>query len=164
VADTVTVMLNGVVNGTISGRTGADMALEERQVAGKTGTTNESAAVWFAGYTPQLASAVWVGDPRGGYAHPMKQVTINGKYYDQVFGGTIPGPIWRDAMEIALKGTEPTDFEIKNKYGLTTKDPYVAPTYTYVAPSPADDTSADTEPEAETFENAAPAADAEPAG
>ncbi len=123
VADTVTVMLNGVVNGTIPGRTGEAMALEERQVAGKTGTTNDSAAVWFAGYTPQLAAAVWVGDPRGGYAHPMKQVTIKGTYYPQVFGGTLPGPIWRDAMELALQGTEPLPFDIKNKYGLTTNDP-----------------------------------------
>jgi membrane peptidoglycan carboxypeptidase len=165
VADTVTVMLNGVVNGTISGRTGADMALEDRQVAGKTGTTNESAAVWFAGYTPQIAAAVWVGDPRGGYAYPMKQVTINGKYYDQVFGGTLPGPIWRDSMEVALKGTEPIDFEIRNKYGLTTKDPYVAPVYTPAVPTP-DETPA--EPEPQTFENAdpaaAPAAPAAPAG
>ena len=42
--------------------------------------------------TTQIAAAVWVGDPRGGYAYPMKQVTINGTYYDQVFGGTLPGP------------------------------------------------------------------------
>jgi membrane peptidoglycan carboxypeptidase len=159
VADTVTVMLNGVVNGTIGGRTGADMALEGRQVAGKTGTTNESAAVWFAGYTPEIAAAVWVGDPRGGYAYPMKQVTINGTYYDQVFGGTIPGPIWRDSMEIALKGVEPSDFEVRNKYGLTTKDPYTAPTYT--APSPTNtEPSAEPAPEPQTFDNTdAPAAD-----
>jgi membrane peptidoglycan carboxypeptidase len=162
VADTVTVMLNGVVNGSISGRTGADMALEDRQVAGKTGTTNDSAAVWFAGYTPQLAAAVWVGDPRGGYAYPMKQVTVNGVYYDQVFGGTLPGPIWRDSMELALKGKEPVDFEIRTKYGLTAKDPYTAPTYTYTAPSTTSNSSADDEPadEPETFENPAPAAPA----
>ena len=101
---------------------------------------------------------MWVGDPRGGYAFPMKQVTINGTYYDQVFGGTLPGPIWRDSMEIALKGTEPTDFEIKNKYGLTTKDPYAAPVYTPQAPSTTDE-PADAEPEPQTFENAAPPAD-----
>ena len=161
VADTVTVMLNGVVNGSISGRTGADMALEDRQVAGKTGTTNDSAAVWFAGFTPQIAAAVWVGDPRGGYAYPMKQVTVNGQYYDQVFGGTLPGPIWRDAMELALKGKEPVDFEIKTKYGLTTQDPYTAPVYT--APSTTTDT--DTTDEPQTFENPAPAdpAPADPA-
>ena len=154
VADTVTVMLNGVVNGSISGRTGADMALDERQVAGKTGTTNDSAAVWFAGYTPQLAAAVWVGDPRGGYAHPMKQVTINGRYYDQVFGGTLPGPIWRDSMEVALKGVEPADFEVKTKWGLTTKDPY-----TYVAPAPTTTTTTpevEDVPEPPTFDNTDP--------
>ena len=151
VADTVTVMLNGVVNGSIPGRTGQAMALEERQVAGKTGTTNDSAAVWFAGYTPQVAAAVWVGDPRGGYAHPMKQVTINGTYYDQVFGGTLPGPIWKDAMEIALSGTEPVDFDIKNKYGLTTKDPY-----TYVAPVTTPSEPDDAADEPQTFDNTDP--------
>jgi membrane peptidoglycan carboxypeptidase len=103
------------------------MALTGRQAAGKTGTTNDSAAVWFCGFTPELAAAVWVGDPRGGYAHPMKDVSINGAYYSQVFGSTLPGPIWRDAMEIALAGTEPQPFDVRTKYGLTTKDPY---TYT----------------------------------
>lgn len=120
VADTVTLMLNGVVNGSISGRTGAKMALDNRPTAGKTGTTNESAAVWFAGYTPQIAAAVWVGDPRGGFAHPMKDVTVNGVYYSQVYGGTLPGPIWRDSMEIALAGTEPLQFDITPVEGLTT--------------------------------------------
>ena len=119
VADTVTVMLNGVVNGGISGRTGANMALENRPTAGKTGTTNESAAVWFAGYTPQIAAAVWVGDPRGGYAYPMKDITVNGVYYSQVYGGTLPGPIWRDSMEIALTGTEPQQFDLKPVESLT---------------------------------------------
>lgn len=150
VADTVTVMLNGVVNGSIPGRTGAAMALDQRQVAGKTGTTNESAAVWFAGFTPQLAAAVWVGDPRGGYAYPMKQVTINGRYYSQVFGGTLPGPIWRDSMEIALQGKEPLDFDIKNKWGLTTKDPYV-----YVPPAKTEKKA----PEPPTFDNTDTGAD-----
>ena len=102
VADGVTVMLNGVVDGNIPGRTGAPMNLGDRPVAGKTGTTNESAAVWFAGFTPQVASAVWVGDPRGGYAFPLKDVTINGTYYRQVYGGTLAGPIWKASMEAAL--------------------------------------------------------------
>jgi len=69
--------------------------------------------VWFAGYTPQIAAAVWVGDPRGGYAYPMKDITVNGVYYSQVYGGTLPGPIWRDSMEIALAGTEPQQFDLK---------------------------------------------------
>lgn len=102
VADTVTETLTGVVDGPISGRTGSRMSLGDRPAAGKTGTTNDSAAVWFAGYTPQVAAAVWVGDPRGGFAHPLKDVTINGTYYRQVFGGTLPGPIWKASMEAAL--------------------------------------------------------------
>ncbi|MDD9205126.1 penicillin-binding transpeptidase domain-containing protein, partial [Georgenia sp. 10Sc9-8] len=32
-----------------------------RDVAGKTGTTNQHANAWFVGYTPELAAAVWVG-------------------------------------------------------------------------------------------------------
>ena len=155
VADTVTVMLNGVVDGTIPGRTGEAMALETRQAAGKTGTTNESAAVWFAGYTPQMAAAVWVGDPRGGFAHPMKNVTIKGTYYSQVYGGTLPGPIWRDAMEIALQGTEPTPFDVRTKYGLETKDPNES---NYV-PSTSSSSSSSTpkEEEPQTFDNSDPA-------
>ena len=54
-----------------------------RPAAGKTGTTNDSAAVWFDGFTPDMAAAVWVGDPRGGSAYPMKNITINGVHYDQ---------------------------------------------------------------------------------
>jgi membrane peptidoglycan carboxypeptidase len=159
VADTVTVMLNGVVDGSIPGRTGEKMSLEKRQVAGKTGTTNDSAAVWFCGFTPQVAAAVWVGDPRGGYAHPMKDVTVNGVYYPQVFGGTLPGPIWHDAMEGYLTGTEPVPFTIKNSYGLTSKDPsvYVPPVYT--APKP----SKPARPEPPTFDNSDPAIAGTPA-
>ena len=102
VADSVTELLTVVVDGPISGRTGSRMSLNPQPAAGKTGTTNDSAAVWFAGYTPQIAAAAWVGDPRGGFAHPMKDITINGEYYSQVYGGTLPGPIWKASMEAAL--------------------------------------------------------------
>lgn len=116
VADGVTFMLNAVVDGNISGRTGAAMSLGDRPVAGKTGTTNESAAVWFAGYTPQVASAVWVGDPRGGFAFPLKDVTINGNYYRQVFGGTFPGPIWKASMQIASANLPIANFDLRTQF------------------------------------------------
>ena len=155
VADAVTVMLNGVVDGSIPGRTGQGEALDKRQSAGKTGTTNESAAVWFCGYTPDLAAAVWVGDPRGGFAYPMKNVTINGTFYQQVFGGTLPGPIWHDAMEAAVAGTEPVPFVVKTKYNLTTKDPNA---YTYVPPQRSSSSSSNQQstPKPPTFDNSAP--------
>jgi membrane peptidoglycan carboxypeptidase len=116
VADGVTFMLNGVVDGNISGRTGAAMSLGDRPVAGKTGTTNESAAVWFAGYTPQVAAAVWVGDPRGGFAFPLKDITINGTYYRQVFGGTFPGPIWKESMQIASANLPIANFDLRTQF------------------------------------------------
>ena len=116
VADTVTVMLNGVINGGIPGRTGALMALKGRAAAGKTGTTNDHAAVWFCGFTPNMAAAVWVGDPRGGFAYPMQNVTINGVHYGQVFGSTMPGPIWHDSMEAALATAPVVPFDTITNY------------------------------------------------
>ena len=117
VADSTTAILTAVVDGGIGGRTGAAMSLG-RDVTGKTGTTDTSAAVWFAGYTPSLSTAVWVGDPRGGFKYPMKNVYINGSYYGQVFGSSLPGPIWKQAMQGALADTPPETFELQTLYGL----------------------------------------------
>ncbi|MFI6846530.1 transglycosylase domain-containing protein [Kitasatospora sp. NPDC050467] len=97
--------LNTVLNGvTENNGTGAALSLEGgRQIAGKTGTSDHKKAAWFNGYTPQLATAVWLGGPKGGVE--MRNITINGKYHTEVFGADGPGPIWRDAMNQALRGT-----------------------------------------------------------
>lgn len=116
-ADATTALLTGVIDGSIQGRTGQRMSLG-REAAGKTGTTDSNAAVWFAGFTPDLASAVWVGDPRGGYKHPMQNVRINGVYYDKVHGLSLPGPIWREFMGAALDNVDASEFDLEAKYGL----------------------------------------------
>jgi len=121
VADGVTSLLRGVIDGSIPGRTGGRMALG-RQAAGKTGTTNDSAAVWFSGYTPDLAASVWVGDPRGGFKYPMKDITINGKYFTQVFGSLLPGPIWKESMLGALKDSKKVPFVLKLGRWMTQGD------------------------------------------
>jgi membrane peptidoglycan carboxypeptidase len=118
VADTVTGVLTSVIDGPFNGRTGAAMSLPDRPAAGKTGSTNSNAAIWFAGYTPQVAAAIWVGDPRGGFAYPMTNVTINGQYYSYVTGGQIPGPIWREAMIAAHANLPPKPFELFNDWGV----------------------------------------------
>jgi membrane peptidoglycan carboxypeptidase len=51
------------------------------------------------GWTPQLAAGVWVGKP---VPEPLQRITINGQYYAQVYGGTVPAPIWADITGPAL--------------------------------------------------------------
>ncbi|MEV8636756.1 transglycosylase domain-containing protein [Streptosporangium sp. NPDC051023] len=81
-----------------------------RPAAGKTGTTDGYTAAWFAGFTPDLASAVSLGDPRGAFQHDLTGVTIGGTYYPYVYGATISGRIWKYSMIDALKGVTPTPF------------------------------------------------------
>ncbi|MGJ6962932.1 transglycosylase domain-containing protein [Streptosporangium sp. G11] len=81
-----------------------------RDAAGKTGTTDSYATAWFAGFTPDLAGAVSIGDPRGSQKYKLSGVTIGGRYYGSVVGASISGPIWKDTMLAALKNVEPTSF------------------------------------------------------
>ena len=66
--------------------------------AGKTGTAENLDNAWFVGYTPKLATAVWVGYPQGNI--PMGP---NG------FGGTLAAPIWK-AYTVAASGGFCGDF------------------------------------------------------
>ncbi|MFD8200135.1 transglycosylase domain-containing protein [Streptomyces sp. NPDC059701] len=105
-ADTVNTLLKGVVED----GTGTQAGLGSRASAGKTGTTDERYAAWFVGYTPNLAGAVWVGDPK--HDRQMVDITIGGVPYDKVFGGAVPGPIWRDMMSGALDGKPAPEFSL----------------------------------------------------
>jgi membrane peptidoglycan carboxypeptidase len=93
--------VNHVLRGVLTQGTAAGMGIG-RPAAGKTGTVDNFTSAWFVGYTPDLASAVWVGDPRGGYAHPLQNVCLAGRCYGEVFGADIPAPIWRQTMLNAL--------------------------------------------------------------
>ncbi|MFG2071372.1 transglycosylase domain-containing protein [Nonomuraea maritima] len=106
VADAAADILSGVfTKGTMKGVGGIG-----RPAGGKTGTTDDQATAWFAGFTPDLAGAVSIGDPRGSQVHKLNNITIGGTYYGSVFGASIPGPIWKDTMISALKGVPPTEF------------------------------------------------------
>ena len=56
--------------------------------AGKTGTTDNYTDAWFAGYQPNLATAVWVGYPQ---SNDIEMTSVHGT---TVFGGTFPAMIW----------------------------------------------------------------------
>lgn len=86
VAATMTSMLKMVIKrGT--GR-GADIG---KPCAGKTGTTDDYKDAWFVGFTPSVATGVWVGND--------DNTKMGG-----LTGGTVPAVIWRDVMRVA---TEP---------------------------------------------------------
>ncbi|HET7477289.1 MAG TPA: penicillin-binding protein [Dermatophilaceae bacterium] len=80
-----------------------------REAAGKTGTTENHNETWFAGYTPQLASAVWVGYPDDD-RRQLRNVRIGGRYYGNIFGATIAAPLWRNIMNGASVGLPMQDF------------------------------------------------------
>lgn len=84
-----------------------------RPAAGKTGTAQEYRDAWFAGYTPDLAAAVWVGYPEGqiemktscsGATSACRPTRI------QVSGGTWPTEIWAKFMSRALAGVPASSF------------------------------------------------------
>ena len=91
-AETISQLLQGVVRG----RTGTAAALPGREVAGKTGTTENYGDAWFVGYTPQLVAAVWVG-------YPDKLVPMTYQFHGHpVAGGTFPALVWKAFMNKAL--------------------------------------------------------------
>ncbi|HEV2766122.1 MAG TPA: transglycosylase domain-containing protein, partial [Acidimicrobiales bacterium] len=85
-----------VLQGVVMGGTGTRARFADgRPVAGKTGTTSDYSDAWFAGYVPQLATAVWMGSPEGNV--PMREVGGI-----RVTGGSYPAQIWQAFMGPAL--------------------------------------------------------------
>jgi membrane peptidoglycan carboxypeptidase len=111
IADTVTSVLTGVIDGFDPGKTGGRASIG-RPAAGKTGTVENYSAAWFVGYTPELATAVWMGDPVGGFAHPLVDVSVAGNYYSHVYGGDVPAQIWQRTMSSALDGVAVNPFAV----------------------------------------------------
>ena len=75
-----------------------------RPIAGKTGTAEKFVDAWFCGYTPQLATCVWMGYPHREL--PMDYV----EGYAPVYGGGIPASIWHTFMSGALEGQPVLEF------------------------------------------------------
>jgi len=70
----------------------AQQALKRPDIAGKTGTTNDSIDAWFAGYQPKLVGIAWMG-----YDQPRN-------LGNRETGGGLALPIWIGYMQTALKG------------------------------------------------------------
>lgn len=84
-------LVTEVLAANVTSGTGRNAALRRQPAAGKTGTTQDNADVWFVGYTPQLATAVWIGSPED-----RTRVVIRGVTQ---FGAKLPAQIWKEFME-----------------------------------------------------------------
>lgn len=73
-----------------------------REAIAKTGTTDNAYNAWFAGATPQYATAVWLGHENG--FKSMQHVVINGRYYSIVWGMSIPAQIWSAYYRNGMSG------------------------------------------------------------
>ena len=76
-----------------------------RPAAGKTGTTDDEKDAWFAGYTPELVTVVWIGDDSG--AENLRGIT----------GGQTPAIIWREYMQSVLANTPASNFPVPDGVG-----------------------------------------------
>ncbi|NJL88082.1 MAG: penicillin-binding protein 1A [Leptolyngbyaceae cyanobacterium SM1_1_3] len=95
--------LTSVLQGVITSGTGRGAQIG-RPVAGKTGTTDSQRDIWFVGYVPQLATAVWVGNDD--YS-PLGTGATGGGYV---------APIWQDFMQQALKDTPVENFRSPSEF------------------------------------------------
>jgi penicillin-binding protein 1A len=132
ISEGVAAIVTRILEQNVQSGTGTRAAMG-RPAAGKTGTNEEHADAWFAGYTPELATTVWVGYTGGEI--PMESV-----HGIAVTGGGFPAEIWRLFMEPALERIDPEPFPepsawptwksfTRGKYALS-YDPNAAPATT----------------------------------
>jgi len=106
----VAFLTTDILKGVIARGTGKGAKIG-RPAAGKTGTTQEYRDAWFVGYTPDVATAVWVG-------YPESQREMQSVHGRAVTGGSFPAQIWAQFMRAAHKGIESHSFQ--QPEGLTT--------------------------------------------
>jgi membrane peptidoglycan carboxypeptidase len=109
VADAVNDILRGVQE---PGGFGYQAGISLNQVsAGKTGTINDNMAVWFDGYTPNLAaSSMIAGANQQGHWVTLNGQVLGGTYVATAHGSTVAGPMWGDAMKVIQQWLPDVDF------------------------------------------------------
>ncbi|PNE33989.1 penicillin-binding protein [Streptomyces eurocidicus] len=107
VANNVTDVLKTVVEA----GTGTSAKLGDRPAAGKTGTTDGNRSAWFAGYTPQLSTAIGMYrvNPNAQKQEFLSMRGVGGQ--TTIHGASFPAEIWADYMGKALKGQPIEQFE-----------------------------------------------------
>ncbi len=92
VDERVIYMMDSILKDVILKGTGRKaLALNRKDIGGKTGTTNGPRDAWFSGYSPHMVTSVWVG---------FDENLLMGR---NEYGGSSALPIWMDFMAEALK-------------------------------------------------------------
>lgn len=79
-------------------------SLEDRPAAGKSGTSERLFDSWFIGFTPRLATALWVGYSAGG---ETLGTVVDG---EAEFDIPYPATMWQTYMQRALQGEPVEEF------------------------------------------------------
>ncbi|MBE3583835.1 MAG: PBP1A family penicillin-binding protein [Limnochordaceae bacterium] len=93
-------LMTSMMEDVISRGTGRAAAIG-RPAAGKTGTTSDNTNAWFVGFTPDVTTAVWVGNDQ-----QAKPLVFHGRAY----GSPLAAAIWGAYMKQALAGQPVSDF------------------------------------------------------
>ena len=92
-----------------------------RPFAAKSGTTDGHANTWLTGFTPSIVTSAWVGHGANS-SQEVGAVTINGKYYGEIYGETFVGQnIWAPYMTQVLAGTPVENVSSANIGAATTR-------------------------------------------
>jgi penicillin-binding protein 1A len=125
VSDGVAYEATQILKGVVTSGTGTRARLDDgRPQAGKTGTAENYGNAWFCGYTPDIATCVWVG-----YRSSNKPLE-NIEGFGAVYGGTIPAAIWKDFMTTATKRLAPKDWP-EPKHPMVYKPFHATTTFGY---------------------------------
>ena len=129
-----------------------DEDLDDMQICGKTGTTQNWADAWTVGFSPYLVTAVWIGFDRPGNSLGRSQN-----------GAVTAAPIWAQFMADYHEGLEARDFprpargitevEISARSGLLVPENFTGPTLREIFISGTEPTEFDTTAQQEAEQN-----------
>jgi penicillin-binding protein 1A len=103
--DGVAYEVTRILQQNMTGGTGTGAYYGDPSSAGKTGTTDNFADAWFAGYTPRASTVVWVG-------YPNAQIEMTSVHGIRVAGGTFPASIWNLFMSSVFAGAPFVDWPL----------------------------------------------------